>query len=311
MKYALSVSTGLFVFCLMQVFLELRGNKEQRMIRKRLSVIKRIRLHKTEKEEEKAEYRLNLDWMKLPGWLERDLKTAGISVESKEFAATWLLTTFFFPLLAVMLGQDSLVCISAAVFGAMAPPVMVIISKKKRLEKFQNQLGESLLILSNTIRAGLTFERALQKTAEGLPSPIHEELMQTGREIEVGASIETALSSLAERMQNDDLKLVSSAVIIQKRVGGNLADILDNISFTVKDRITIKRNVKTMTAQGKASAMVLGMLPIGLMLILSFISPGYMNPMFQTSIGKTMLMVAAVMEITGFFIMMKMTDIKY
>lgn len=307
-----SVSAAVFVYFLMILIIGKVGTKEERLIRKRISNIQRLRqYHKIEAGEEKEKNRLDLSWVKLPAGIEKDLKTSGIKADPKEFAVIWLMVTIFPPILLLMAGGSILVAVGVTVAGAVFPPLFVKQSKKSRMEKFQNQLAEALLIFGNTIRAGLTFERALAKVAEGLPSPISEELKQTSHEMEVGSSIEAAMEALADRMQNEDLRLVTSAVVIQIRVGGNLADILDNISGTIKDRITIKRNIKTLTAQGRMSALVIGGLPFVLFGVVSMITPGYMDPMFETSVGHTLLIVAGVMEIIGFMIMAKMTDIKY
>lgn len=311
MKYLLAISAAVFIYCLLRSGLGAKDD-EKRQIQKRLNNIKKLRRSQVDSEDEKKNgWKVNLSWIRIPVRIEQDLMTSGIKISPQEFAALWGMAVFVLPVLLLMVGMGFLICFGAAVAGALLPPVLVRGVRKKRVEKFQNQLGETLLILSNTIRAGLTFERALLTIAEGLPVPISEELLRTGGEIQVGASIETAMDDLAERMQNEDLKLVTSAVLIQKRVGGNLADILEIISGTVKDRIEIKRKIKTLTAQGRVSAQVVGILPLGLIGIISMSTPSYMVPLFTTSLGITLLVIAAVLEVIGFFIMMKMTDINY
>lgn len=311
MKYLLAIAAAVFVYCLLRIGLRAEDD-DKRQIRKRLNDIKKIRRSQTDSEDEnRNDWRINLSWIRVPVKIEQDLVISGIKISSQEFAALWGMAVFVLPLLLIMLRMGLLICLGAAMAGALLPPLVVKVVRKKRVEKFQNQLGETLLILSNTIRAGLTFERALLTIAEGLPVPISEELQRTGGEIQIGTAIETAMDDLAARMQNEDLKLVTSAVLIQKRVGGNLANILETISGTVKDRIEIKRKIKTLTAQGRVSAQVVGVLPFGLMGIISMVTPSYMTPLLTTSQGITLLIIAAALEIIGFFIMMKMTDIHY
>lgn len=311
MRYVLAIAAAVFVYCLLQIGLGAKYS-DKRQIRKRLNSIKKIRRSQADSEDENRNGgKLNLSWIRVPVKIEQDLTTSGIKISPQEFAALWGMAAFAVPVLLLMMRMGLLICFGAAVAGAMLPPVIVKGVRKKRVMKFQNQLGETLLILSNTIRAGLTFERALLTIAEGLPVPISEELLRTGGEIQVGTPIETAMDDLAERMQNEDLKLVTSAVLIQKRVGGNLADILEIISGTVKDRIEIKRKVKTLTAQGRASAQIVGVLPLALIVLVSMVSPTYMVPLFTTSLGIILLVISVVLEGIGFAIMLKMTNINY
>ena len=312
MRYVLAIAAAVFIYCLLQIGLGAK-HSDKRQIRKRLNSIKKIRRSQADSEDEnRNDGKLNLSWIRVPVKMEQDLTTSGIKISPQEFAALWGMVAFAVPvLLLLIMRMNLLICLGAAVVGAMLPPIIVKSVRKKRVVKFQNQLGETLLILSNTIRAGLTFERALLTIAEGLPVPISEELLRTGGEIQVGTPVETAMDDLAERMQNEDLKLVTSAVLIQKRVGGNLADILEIISGTVKDRIEIKRNVKTLTAQGRISAQIVGVLPLALIGLVSLVSPTYMVPLFTTSLGTMLLVISVVLEGIGFAIMLKLTDINY
>jgi len=311
MDYMLAVLSAVFIYSLIQVLAGYQ-NSEKYLMKKRITQVKKIRRYQKEGlEEEENSYRLNLSWIRIPKNMERDLKTSGIKITPQEFAALWMMAAIIPPVLLLMLGAKLIISCGAAAAGATLPPVLVSISTKKRLDNFQGQLGEALLIISNTVRAGFTFERAMSSVAELLPDPIREELLQTGGEIQIGTPVEEAMDALAERMQNDDLRLVTSAVLIQKRVGGNLADILDNISGTIKDRIRIKRSIKTMTAQGRISAQVIGALPFVLVLIISVMTPGYMDSLFSTYLGRLLLLCALVLEGLGFFIIQKMTDLKY
>lgn len=307
----LAILAAVFVYYLLQSVLKAKDEGKY-LIRKRLSSIKKIRKYQIDsKDEKKSDWKENLRWIRVPVKTQQDLVTAGIKVSPQEFAILWIVVAFILPLLLLMMGISLLICLAVALAGSLLPPVWVKWARKKRLEKFQNQLGETLLILSNTIRAGLTFERALLMTAESLPLPISEELLQTGGEIRVGTPIETAMDDLAERMQNEDLRLVTSAVLIQKRVGGNLADIIEIIAGTVKDRVEIKRKIKTLTAQGRFSGQVVGLLPFGLIGILYLTSPDYILPLFYDSLGRMLLVIAVVLEAIGFFIMVKMMNIEY
>lgn len=312
MKYLLAVIAAIFANSLVQILTGYRKNEEERLLKKRFQEIKKIRRYEArEVEDINKGIKLNLNWIRVPPSLEKDLKTSGLKVTSQELIVVWGMSAFIPPVLLLLLKVQLVTCVGISLVGAALPLLIIRRAKKKRVEKFQNQLGEALLIFSSTIRAGLTFERAMITVADGLPSPICEELLQTGNELRNGSPVETALDALAERMQSEDLKLVTSAVLIQKRVGGNLADILDNISTTIKDRITIQRNIRTLTSQGRISAQIIGALPIFLALTLSVIRFNYMEPLFQTDMGRISLSISIILELSGFSIMMKMTDIKY
>lgn len=311
MSHLLSISAAVFMYSLVWLLLGVKDD-HSRNIYRRLHEIKRLRRYGSKIDSDKRGNRkINLSWLRVPKGLERDLKTSGIKMTTQEFAAMWIIAAVFPPLILLLSKKAMSVCCVTAVLGAFIPPVIVSRIRKKRVDRFQNQLGETLLILSNTLRAGFTFERALLSVADGLPSPIREELLQTGNEIQVGTSIEEAMDAMAVRMQNGDLQLVTSAVLIQKRVGGNLADVLERISETVKERIRIQRNIKTLTSQGRTSAQVVGVLPFALIGVVSVTMPGYMSPLFEFGLGRILLILAVVMESIGFFIMMRMTNIKY
>jgi tight adherence protein B len=127
----------------------------------------------------------------------------------------------------------------------------------------------------------------------------------------LGVPIETAMENIVRRMNNQDLDMLVSAVLIQRQVGGNLADIIDNISVTIRDRLKIKGDVKAMSASGRVSGMVIGMLPVFLIGILMVLNPDYILTFFQTTPGIIMLCVAGTMELTGFMIVQKIVDIKF
>lgn len=310
MEYLMATGAAIFLYCLFKIGLE-RKNSDKNLIRKRLQSIKKIRRYQTDQEEETiGRWRLNLSWIRIPATLERDLTISEIKISPREFVALWGMAVLILPLLLLLLRMGLMFCFAAAIAGALLPPLLIREKRKKRIKKFQNQLGEALLILSNTIRAGVTFERALIAIAEGLPEPISEELLRVGSEIQVGTPIEAAMDEFAERMQSEDLGLLTSAILIQKRVGGNLADIMEIISETVKDRIKIKGKIKTLAAQGKVSALVVGIMPIALVSAISMVTQDYMMPLFTTAMGIMMLVCAVVLEVIGFFIMIKMTDIK-
>ncbi|WP_454995017.1 type II secretion system F family protein, partial [Bulleidia extructa] len=185
------------------------------------------------------------------------------------------------------------------------------ISKKKRLALFNKQLPEALVIIGNCLRSGFTFRHALARVSEDLPNPISEELKRVIREVNYGRKLEESLGELASRTNSAELEMINSAVTIQQRSGGNLAEIVEKVTETINDRINIRNQIRVLTTQGRYSGMLIGLLPVFLLIILTFINPEYMNSFFNTSIGRVMLAISAILEITGFLLIQKIVNIKY
>ena len=185
------------------------------------------------------------------------------------------------------------------------------ISRRKRIAKFNNQLNDALLIIGNSLRSGFTFRHSLSRVAEDLPDPISEELRRVIREVNYGASINDSLGQLAKKMESKELEIINSAVIIQQRSGGNLAEIIDKVSETISERIKMKNKIKALTAQGRMSGIVIGAIPVFLAFMLYLINPGYMLTFFDSTAGIIILIFSFIWEVIGFIIINKMVDVKY
>lgn len=146
--------------------------------------------------------------------------------------------------------------------------------------------------------------------SQEMPNPISGEFKITLREMTYGTSTETALSNLAERVGSDDLDLLVTAVLIQRQVGGNLAEVLVNIHSTIADRIRIQQEIKTLTAQGRMSGYVIGALPFGIAGILSVINPSYLKLLFTTSLGLALLATGLISQFIGFLIIRKIIAVE-
>jgi tight adherence protein B len=137
-----------------------------------------------------------------------------------------------------------------------------------------------------------------------------EEMLRVVREVNLGLGMEEALHNLVRRIKSEDLDLMVTAISIQQSVGGNLAEILDTIAFTIRERVRIKGEVNTLTAQGRYSGYLVAFLPIGIAFMINLISPAFMEPLFKNTIGQILLAVGGVMMTIGFFAIQKITDIK-
>src|SRR6266852_7685691 len=169
----------------------------------------------------------------------------------------------------------------------------------KRLKALNRQLPDTLSLLSNALKAGLSLPQAMETVARNTVPPISDELSRVIREMTVGSATSQALANMVRRVGSEDLDLIVTAINIQSSVGGNLARILDGISHTIRQRVQIKGQISAMTAQARASGWVITLLPVIVAAILYFITPTYFRPMFTDRAGIELLVVAAVSVAVG------------
>lgn len=240
-----------------------------------------------------------------------ELQTAGLLVRADEFAIFWVVLSLV-PSGLVALATGNLPISAALAFaGIILPPLYVGRKKKKRIAAFENQLGKSLVIVCNCLRSGLTLNQAFENISTEMGEPISREFRRLCTELKYGTPLDKALSAMVDRIGSEDLALAVSAITIQRQVGGNLSEILLGISETIKARIKLKGDIKVLTASGRVSGLIIGMLPICVGFLIFLINPEYMKVLFNTDIGKVLLAVAAAMECIGFIIVRKIIAIKY
>lgn len=213
-------------------------------------------------------------------------------------------------LIAMLTTLNITIALAAGVVGIVLGLMFLDIYIKRRQKAFTNQLGDMLQMVSNALRAGFSFLQAFELIAREMDAPIGREVQKVVNEINVGATLETALDNMQRRVQSNDFQLVVTAVLIQRQVGGNLAQILDSISDTIAERIRMRREVLALTAQGRMSGIVLAALPFGVAVILSIINPDYLKPLYTEPLGKMAIAGAAIMEIIGFIVISKIVNIK-
>lgn len=194
--------------------------------------------------------------------------------------------------------------------GAMVGLLFLKLYIKRRQKAFTNQLGDMLTMVANALRAGFSFMQAFELIAKEMDAPIGREVQKVVNEVNVGVTLETALENMQRRVQSSDFELIVTAVLIQRQVGGNLAQILDTISGTINERIRMRQEILALTAQGRLSGVVLSLLPVGLAIVLSVINPDYLRPLWQEQTGQIAVGAAVVLEVTGYFIIQRIVDIK-
>jgi len=199
----------------------------------------------------------------------------------------------------------------AAVIGWFAPRWFMSSRQTARLKIFNNQLGDALNLMVNGLRSGYSVLQAMEAVSRELPKPISVEFARVVQEVQLGVSVEQALANMLRRINSDDLDLVVTAINVQREVGGNLAEILDVISFTIRERVRIKGEINTLTAQGKYSGYVISLLPIGLSLVLFCINKPYISRLFTSGFcGWAMVVCGLLMIGTGFLAIQRIVNIE-
>ena len=203
-----------------------------------------------------------------------------------------------------------LIFLGLAILGYLIPGFYVKYRVNQRLKKFNGQLGDTLTLLSNALKAGYSFAQAIDTVAKNAVAPIGDEFGRAVREMNLGGSPDEALSNITKRIASADFDLVATAYSIHRTVGGNLAEILDNIAYTIRERVRIKGEIQPLTAQARASGTIITALPILLAAFMFFVTPTYFQPMFSNIIGWILIAVGAFMIFIGNLIIRRIVAIE-
>jgi len=243
----------------------------------------------------------------------RSLSRADMKFKVGEYFLLILLSILVSGLVAWFIGnQHPISALIGAIGGAFAPGMYVKSQQKKRLQKFNDQLSDMLNLMVNGLRAGYSTMQAMEAISKELPAPICDEFRRVIQEMQIGIAMETALDNLLRRIPSEDLDFVVTAINVQREVGGNLSEILDNISFTIRERVRIKGEVRVLTSQVRTSGSVLSLIPFFLVLVLWFLNPEYLMSVTQGGPYVTAGIICVVLGLifTSYFIMMKIADIE-
>jgi tight adherence protein B len=197
-----------------------------------------------------------------------------------------------------------------AVLGGVAPILHVARKRSKRLLKFNTQLPDTLDLLSRSLAVGHAFSESLYQVASEMPDPIATEFRIAFEEQKLGLSTKAALDGLTERVPLPDLRLCVTAMHIQRETGGNLAEILERVSQTIRERFKLMEDFRTMTTSARGSAWILCGLPFGIVLLMTALNPEYMSLLLHDERGHYILAVAGVLQIMGIITIRKILDIK-
>jgi Flp pilus assembly protein TadB len=245
-----------------------------------------------------------------------ELEQAGIRMQPSGFIVMVISASAVLAVAGLALGHGSIVMsivlmVIFAAFGPIGAKVLVNLRTGRRRAKFADQLDESLALLSGGLRAGHSLLRAVDAASQETESPTSEEFARVVNETRIGRDLGDALDNTAGRMRSEDFKWAAQAISINREVGGNLSDVLDQVGHTIRERNEIRRQVKALAAEGKLSAWILILLPIGVCTFLLLTNPAYFAGFFGNIIGIAALVVAVILLILGSLWMMAVVKVKF
>jgi len=243
----------------------------------------------------------------------KSLARADIKMKPGEYISVMVISAAGVGFIAWFLGGRFLaIGLVGAIVGLFIPGMYVRRQQSKRLVRFNDQLPDMLNLMVNGLRAGYSTMQAMEAVSKELPAPICDEFRRVVQEMGLGVPMDKALDNLLRRIPSDDLDLVITAINVQREVGGNLAEILDTISYTIRERVRIKGEIRVLTAQVMYSGRFLSIMPLLVIAILYFLNRSYMMEFFRAEnlpCGYIALAVAALLILGGYFAMNKLGDI--
>ncbi|GAC1329792.1 MAG: type II secretion system F family protein [Candidatus Dormibacteria bacterium] len=243
------------------------------------------------------------------GQLQVDLNRAGLTLKAAEFVALRVGSALVVALGALLRFGSPLAAFGGAVVGYFLPAIWLKRRQAKRRAAFDGALGDTVMLMSNGVKAGYSIQQALASVAEGGRPPLSEEIARVNREISLGLDLEEALQHANVRLASKDFDLVVTAILIHRTVGGNLAEVLDKIAETIRERVRVHGEVRVLTAQARASGYIITGLPFAVAGILSLVSPGFEAPLLTSPLGWGLLVVGMISIAIGYAIIRKITDI--
>ncbi|MCX7976456.1 MAG: type II secretion system F family protein [Bellilinea sp.] len=310
---------GGFAFLLLILGIVVSITSERSMVEERLG--RYVETQQQEIVSEKGRSTPLTDWLNrrverstLGDRISQELSRADLKFRPGEFIALIIISIVVMAGVGYVIGQYSIItAIVGAIIGAFLPRFYVKRQQNKRLIRFNEQLSDMLNLMVNGLRAGYSTMQAMEAVSKELPPPISDEFHRVVQEMQLGIPMEKALDNLLKRIPSDDLDLVITAINVQREVGGNLAEILDTISFTIRERVRIKGEIRVLTTQVMYSGKFLSLLPLILIAVLYLLNRDYIMTFFKPEsvpCGYIALGVAAILIISGYFTMTKLADIE-
>jgi tight adherence protein B len=238
------------------------------------------------------------------------MEAAGLNMRVAEFVLISLGSAFIPPLLVLILTQNLLLAVLTVVLGTVGPFLYLAVMASRRQAKFDEQLPSTLQLLSGALQAGHSLQQAVDTVVHEAADPIAGEFQRVLTEARLGRPLEEAFEAMAKRTRSLDFEWTVMAIRLQRQVGGNLAEVLSTVSQTIRDRYSLKRQIRALSAEGRLSSLILSILPVLLFAALLAFNPLFLRPLFTTTAGIAMMVGAAVLMLFGVFWLKKITEIK-
>ena len=238
------------------------------------------------------------------------IELAGLKLRVAEFVLISLASTFGVPLLLLLLTRNLYITIIGVMIGVLAPFVFLVVKASRRQAKFDEQLPDTLQLLGGALQAGHSLLQAVDTVVKEAEEPMSVEFQRVLTEARLGMPLEEALDGVAKRMNSQDFAWTVMAVSLQRQIGGNLAELLNTVAQTIRERYSLKRQIRALSAEGRLSSIILSILPFLMFAVLLMFNPTFLAPLYTTPLGLAMLSASAVLMIVGILWMKKITDIE-
>jgi tight adherence protein B len=238
------------------------------------------------------------------------LEAAGMPLRPAEYITAHLLAVIALGVLVQVVSDRLFLSLLTVLLATIVPMLLVENAATKRRMKFEQQLPDVLTMISGSLRGGWGMQQAIALAGKEAPDPAAQELRRVETETRLGIPLERALQSMADRMLSDDFQATVTAIAVQREVGGNLAEVLDIVSKTIRERESMRRQIRALTAEGRLSAWILILLPFFVFVLFMVTNPGYLQPLFTTPMGLAMVATGVVLLVVGSFWMYRVTKIE-
>jgi len=289
------------------------SRRSQALIEERLGIVEEREVERAEAGERKSPVGEALNRLLMSRGLGADLATqlarANLKLTVGEFMAATIILVIASGALVYVWRRSIIATAVACVAAFFAPRIYVSIMRGRRLTAFNDQLGDTINLMVNGIRAGYSVMQAMEAVSREMGPPISVEFGRVVREVQLGLTLEQALGNMLRRINSDDLDMMITAINVQREVGGNLAEVLDAISHTIRERIRIKGEIRALTAYGRGAGNLLSAVPVILALIVYLITPEFMSQLFTDPCGWTMIGISVLGIVAGFIVIRKIVDI--
>lgn len=243
--------------------------------------------------------------------LQRLIEQAGVPMKAGALVLAMLSLGGLLFLFFLNLMDNILIALAVGFIVGSLPYLYVRVKRKKRREEFDSFLPEALDLMTNALKSGFSLEAALKMVAREVPDPVGIEFGIAFEEQNLGATLTEALANMTNRVQSNELSLMVTALLIHKKTGGNLAEILERIADTIRERFRLEREVKVHTSYGRFSGFILVLLPIVVAIILLIISPDYLKILWDEKVGRYLLGTAIIMQIIGIWVINRIVNIRF